>query len=133
MSDERKVKRYIEEGILCSGNILLNYYLKCKTNNKEVPNKIQCFVDTCLCEVVHDLNQGLAPRYDDIFKIKRSKGRNSRHEMTALKEEIIIGSSIDRYKQEGVLHGEAIEKVAEERVLSTAVVIKTYTKYRKNE
>jgi hypothetical protein len=130
LSDERKVRRFIENDEPCPTELILGYYLKCKRHGTQVPEKIEAFIDAILKKIVQDRNHGYNPNFNDIFGFKNIVGG----EMSKLAIEnraLLVGIDIETLKDEGKLHKEAIEIVPKKRGLGVEVVKKAYTEYKK--
>jgi hypothetical protein len=133
LKDELKVREYINSGKACAGDLILGFYVRCKRNGCEVPEPIENFVTDALSEVVKQVQQGLLPDYNEIFRLEFRKGRKARSVSVKLKEMVKVGLLVDDYIEAGSTFEDATEKVATLLGISTAKICKIFTAYNKWE
>jgi len=138
LSDTRKVTKFISDGTPCPTALIIEYYLNCKQDGEEIPARIDEFITTCFKNILKDVNQGLKPRYDDIFGIHFPKGRKSKRLATRLREATQIGIMLESLmndpaenQEDGMTYESALTEVADKFGITVDAVRKMYTEYNK--
>jgi hypothetical protein len=131
MKDQLKVRKFIDHNEPCPGELILEYYLKCKRDCEVVPDKIAKYIENCLTTILQVRNQGNTPIYNDIFGFAPFKrGGNSKREVTRQNEMFRLGSEVEDFLENGK-YEDAVNEVSKEHGVSVETVKQAYTDYRK--
>lgn len=138
LSDTRKVTKFINDGTPCPTALIIEYYLNCKQDGEAIPARVDEFIVSCLKNIIKDVNQGLKPRYDDIFGIYFSKGRKTKRLASKLREATQVGIMLESLmedsaenQEKGMTYESALTVVADKFGITVDAVRKMYTEYKK--
>lgn len=131
LSDKRKIKGFIENDMPCPADIIIEYYLDCKSQHELPPEKVSAFVDTFLAGIITAHRRGFRPDYDGLLGFTYKNGRQRKSYRVNLQETLTIGDAVIESMQEGNTYEASISIVAQKQAMSEESVKKAYSRYKK--